>query len=293
MMNKIVDFDLQGIRTNKIVVVGIGIEGSQAVNYMKETGVYDVDFLDPNQVTTIKMQNYRSAVFIMYDNDHHNFEAARKLVVLAKRQDILIIGISVFDRSIAEIKKMNYSMKEIDGLKNVCNSFIMIPKLHSQSTDNELIITKDLEINHQIVLLAFRTIFDFSVSLVSFDYSDTYEATKNGGYGFFATGEASGENKMVKALKNALSFNLNIIDYIGDTKNIILHIISKDDVLIAEIEELFNYLQKVINEDTNISWRIILDNTIDDKVRISIVGTGLDKPKIERNSDYKELSIFQ
>ena len=106
----------------------------------------------------------------------------------------------------------------------------------------------------------------------------TYSKTitlKDGKVAIMNVGQASGENRITKAIKNALQSPLINANDVRGAKRILLQLYcSKDNaILTQETDQVHEFIQEV-GEDVEVQWGISLDDTLGDAVRVTIIATG-------------------
>lgn len=282
-MNELLKFEFGGFCGNPFLIFGIGKEGFQAVKYLWKAGISETDFGVTSQISTIKFDKYRSVICIMEYGDQNCLGFAKSLAERTKKTIAMMVGILILPLSKEQTLKMYYSNPEIETLKNEFNFLLLIPHYETLNMVNNLKVSTESEKSYQWLWFAYRTVFDMlNQQSYLWDFSCINSVIKNGRIGFFATGEAAKKPKLVNAVKNALYFNPEIIDYLGEAKDIIMQIISGAEVTTTELEVMFNYLNKIVDDNTEIHWRITLNTETGENVRISIVGTRLDKPPKEK-----------
>jgi len=282
-MNELLKFELSEIPSNIILTIGIGEEGANAVNYMKKKEISGVDYLLlSNGIAEKELVKYRLVFILMGTGDRNDIGVAMVIAAMTKILNILTIGIVAIP-FVKGNQVMNQFLAEIDSLKDTLDLLIIIPDDQRKSLSNKLDISPIYGKDLQIKMLAVQTISDLTnfTGYISTDFADVYSATRNSRFGTITTGGASGENKTMNALKKALSSSLMTLENIRKSKNILLYIVSGlDDVTLAELGDTIDYFQKTVHSDGEILWNFGLDSDIGDKVRITIIGTGLDKPPV-------------
>jgi cell division protein FtsZ len=89
------------------------------------------------------------------------------------------------------------------------------------------------------------------------------------------TGYAVGEGRAMEAVNLALESPLLDSNDIYGTKNILLNIISgKQEITIGEIGEIIETLQERAGQEAEIIWGNGYDETLDDRISVTILATG-------------------
>ena len=107
---------------------------------------------------------------------------------------------------------------------------------------------------------------------------------KDSGVALMGSATAEGEERDVEAIKQALEFPLLKDNDIKGAKNILLNIISSKgdyELGMSEFGRITNYLKEVVGKDTNtnIIWGTGFDESLGEKISVTIIATGFDANK--------------
>jgi cell division protein FtsZ len=110
---------------------------------------------------------------------------------------------------------------------------------------------------------------------VNIDYADVKTVMQKSDVFIMGTGYAVGEGRAMEAVNVALESPLLDSNDIYGTKNILLNIISgKQEVRIGEIGEIIETLQKRAGQEADIIWGNGYDESLGDKISVTILATG-------------------
>jgi cell division protein FtsZ len=110
---------------------------------------------------------------------------------------------------------------------------------------------------------------------VNIDYADVFTVMHKSKVFIMGTGYASGEGRAMEAVNLALQSPLLDSNDILGTKNILLNIISgKEEIRMGEIGEIIEKLQEKAGKDADIIWGNGYDESLEDKVCVTILATG-------------------
>lgn len=112
---------------------------------------------------------------------------------------------------------------------------------------------------------------------VNLDFEDVRTVLTNGGVAVMSTGYAEGENRVTKAIHDALhSPLLNNNDVYG-AKNILLAITTSNDpkstLLTSEIDEITSFMSN-FSSDITTKWGLAIDPNLGKKIKITILASG-------------------
>ena len=110
---------------------------------------------------------------------------------------------------------------------------------------------------------------------VNIDYTDVKTVMQKSEVFIMGTGFASGEGRAMEAVNLALESPLLDSNDIYGTKNILLNIISgKEEIRIGEIGEIIETLQERAGQEADIIWGNGYDESLGDKISVTILATG-------------------
>ncbi len=290
-----------------IKVVGVGAEGSHAVNNMLTAGVDGIDFLcvNPNlpdesnpEVTkeNIKIKKLFSISHSELDKDgiSKDYNRLREEVIDANLL-FLVAELSTFRitgtlSNIAKIAEQagiltvlvaTHTTKHIDGdyfKKGVrkINKLVDSTILLSTGTYSDI----DSENTSQKIL--YRTVIDIAQlilrpGLINVDFSDVKTVLSKSNYGSVGFGEATGEERARKATKNALSHpflsNLNV----RNAPRFLVMIRAGMDLAIGEFEEVGSVIKEICSETATIIIGTVVEPELEGEINVTVVVTGFDK----------------
>ncbi len=90
------------------------------------------------------------------------------------------------------------------------------------------------------------------------------------------TGVASGENRAVEAAQRAISSPLLEDNTIQGAHGILLNITGGPDMSLYEVNEASSLIQEEADEDANIIFGTVIDQNMQDEIRITVIATGFD-----------------
>jgi len=116
---------------------------------------------------------------------------------------------------------------------------------------------------------------------INTDFADVHSIMKDGKLAIMNTGYASGENRITKAIENALESPLLNTGKVFGASKVLLHIYCSEAnaIQMNEMHQLTNFMQS-IGDDIQVSWGMTYDNTLGDDVKITMVATGYEVGEI-------------
>ena len=130
----------------------------------------------------------------------------------------------------------------------------------------------------EVLLNAVRGISDLIMSsgFINLDFSDVKKVKEQMGAAMMGMGNASGENRALEAAQKAINSPLLEDITIEGAKGLLMNITGPSDMTMDEIDEASNYIKEEVNENAEIFWGVVFDDTTDNEVRVTIIATGID-----------------
>lgn len=112
---------------------------------------------------------------------------------------------------------------------------------------------------------------------INIDFADVYTIMKDGRVAIMNTGFAQGENRITKAIDDALNSPLlNTNDVSGARKVLLSLYCSKtNQIKMDEVKQIHDFMSR-IGDDVQVIWGITFDDSLGDNVKITILATGFD-----------------
>ena len=110
---------------------------------------------------------------------------------------------------------------------------------------------------------------------INVDFADVKAIMQNAGSALMGIGRASGDNRAVEAAKMAIASPLLEISIDG-AKGILFTVAGSADVSMYEVQEAAKVITGAADDDAKVIFGLILDETMGDEIRITVVATGFD-----------------
>ncbi len=110
---------------------------------------------------------------------------------------------------------------------------------------------------------------------VNLDFADVKTILKDGGVAIMSTGFGEGENRVTKAIDDALHSPLLNNNDIFNAKKVMLNVsfCPTSEMMMEEMNEIHEFMSK-FREGVEVIWGVAVDNSLDTKVKITVLATG-------------------
>ncbi|MCX7634798.1 MAG: cell division protein FtsZ, partial [Syntrophales bacterium] len=119
--------------------------------------------------------------------------------------------------------------------------------------------------------------------LINLDFADVKAVMSNMGLALMGVGTAKGENRSVEAVQRAISSPLLEDNSIQGAHGLLVNITGGSDLSLYEVNEAATMIQKEVHEDANIIFGMVIDPTMGDEVRVTVIATGFEDANRKRN----------
>src|SRR5437016_8342403 len=110
--------------------------------------------------------------------------------------------------------------------------------------------------------------------LINLDFADVRTIMQGMGMALMGTGYARGENRAIEATQEAISSPLLEEASIKGARGVLINITGGHDLTLYEINEAASIVREEADEDANIIWGHVIDETMADAMKITVIATG-------------------
>lgn len=208
--------------------------------------------------------------------------AAPIIAHAARERGILTIGVVTLPFAFEKRDRCEKALLGVERLRNEVDSLLVINNerlLDLYSGDNGISIDQAFEKADNILTTATKSIAEIITleGIVNRDFNDVKTVMKNGGSAIMAVGYGEGENRIMKAMKEALHSPLLCNMDIQHSKKLLYIIYSCKDapVMTTELTQV-NQFMDTLNDDIEVLWGLYPEDTLGLQVKVAIVATGFD-----------------
>lgn len=202
--------------------------------------------------------------------------AAPIVAECAKEVGALTVGVVTKPFAFEGKRRRAAAEKGIEFLTQKVDTIIVIPndKL-LQVVDKKCTITDAFSKADDVLRQGIKGISDLIQipGLINLDFADVKTIMTEQGEALMGIGVGEGENRAVDAAKMAINSPL-LETSIDGAKGILLNISGSSDLSIFEVNEAAEIISDAADPDANIIFGSVIDESLGDKVQITVVATG-------------------
>jgi len=196
----------------------------------------------------------------------------------AKDVGALTIGIVTTPFFFEGKQRMNKALAGIEKLKENVDTIIVIPNENLLTLlDPKVTMTEAFEEVDTILLKGIASITDLITTpgFINVDFADVRRVMENAGTAFMGLGFGEGKNRADQAAESATTSPILDVNLKG-AKGILLSIASASNITMAEVSTITTAVSDNAHEDANIIFGTVVDETLEDQIRVTVIATGFD-----------------
>jgi len=204
---------------------------------------------------------------------------------VAKEQGSIVIAAVTmpFDIERARCDKAEFGLQQ---LRQVCDTVIVIDNNRLVQIAGNLPIKQAFAVANELISTMIKGIVEIIAvpSLVNLDYADVRAIMANGDVSVIGIGDSNTENRVHEAVQRALTNPLLDVSYEGSS-GALIHITGGDDLLLDEVNQIGEMITEALDADANVIWGARIDESMNGKLRVMCIITGVKSPYILGKTD--------
>jgi cell division protein FtsZ len=205
--------------------------------------------------------------------------AAPIIAQAARELGVLTVGVVTKPFQFEGNKRMKQAEEGIEALQKVVDTLIIIPNQNLFRLANErTTFTEAFAMADDVLYQGVKGVTDLMVrpGLINLDFADVRAVMDEMGKAMMGTGEAEGENRAVEAAEKAIANPLLDEISLHGAKGVLINITGGYDLTLFELDEAANIIREKVDPDANIIVGSTLDTSMEGRLRVSVVATGID-----------------
>ncbi|MCK8783099.1 cell division protein FtsZ [Roseomonas sp. NAR14] len=205
--------------------------------------------------------------------------AAPVIARMARERGILTVGVVTKPFDFEGPKRKRSADQGIEELQQFVDTLIVIPNQNLFRLANErTTFAEAFKLADNVLYMGVRGVTDLMVNpgLVNLDFADIRTVMAEMGKAMMGTGEAEGDDRAVKASEAAISNPLLEDISMRGARGVLINITGGYDMTLFEVDEAANRIRKEVDEEANIIFGSSIDETMNGRIRVSVVATGID-----------------
>ena len=203
--------------------------------------------------------------------------AAPVIARIAKEMDILTVGIVTIPFIFEGEKKIIQALDGVERIAQHVDALLVINNERLREIYADLTFMNAFGKADDTLSIAAKSIAEIITmrGTVNLDFADVKTILKDGGVAIRSTGFGEGENRVTKAIDDALHSPLLNNNDIFNAKKVMLNVsfCPTSELMMEEMNEIHEFMSK-FREGVEVIWGVAVDNSLDTKVKITVLATG-------------------
>ena len=203
--------------------------------------------------------------------------AAPVIARIAKEMDILTVGIVTIPFIFEGEKKIIQALDGVERIAQHVDALLVINNERLREIYADLTFMNAFGKADDTLSIAAKSIAEIITmrGTVNLDFADVKTILKDGGVAIMCTGFGEGENRVTKAIDDALHSPLLNNNDIFNAKKVMLNVsfCPTSELMMEEMNEIHEFMSK-FREGVEVIWGVAVDNSLDTKVKITVLATG-------------------
>lgn len=203
--------------------------------------------------------------------------AAPIVAEIAREAGALTVGIVSKPFNMEGMPRMRNADGGIAALKAAADTVIIIPNQRLLAISSADTTLRDaFRMADDVLLQATRGISDLITipGEVNLDFNDVRTVMREGGDALMGTAEAIGENRATTAAEKALNSPLLDSICVSGAKGVLVNISASSELRLFEVDKAVTLITEAVGSEANIIWGTVLDDSLEDILRVTVIATG-------------------
>jgi cell division protein FtsZ len=219
--------------------------------------------------------------------------AASVVARIAKEQGVLTVAVVTKPFQFEGTHRMRLAESGLKELQEYVDTLIIIPNQNLFRIANERTTFADaFKMADEVLHSGVRGVTDLMVKpgLINLDFADIRTVMREMGKAMMGTGEATGERRAIEAAEAAISNPLLDDVSLKGARALLINITGGPDMTLFEVDEAANRVREEVDPEANIIFGSAFNESMEGRMRVSVVATGIDAPVSSKLSEQQKAS---
>ncbi len=197
---------------------------------------------------------------------------------IAKSIGALTIGVVTKPFGFEGKRRSSQAEVGVSSLKNEVDTLIVVPNDRLlEISDRGISMLEAFATADQVLLAGVQGITDLITTpgLINLDFADVKSVMQGAGSALMGIGSARGADRAIKAAELAVASPL-LEASIDGAHGVLLSIQGGSNLGIFEINDAARLVQEAVHPEANIIFGAVIDDTLGDEVRVTVIAAGFD-----------------
>jgi cell division protein FtsZ len=210
--------------------------------------------------------------------------AAPIVAKVAREQGALTIGVVTRPFMFEGTQRNKVAEQGLDALKEHVDTLIIIPNDRLlEMTDRRVSLNESFRMADDVLRQGIQGISELITvpGLINLDFADVRAIMSQGGAALMAVGVGEGEDRARIAAEQAISSRLLDVTIDG-AQGILFNVTGGPKMSLYEVNQAAAIIRETAHPDANMIFGAVIDEAMEDKVRITVIATGFERSSPSR-----------
>ncbi len=216
--------------------------------------------------------------------------AAPVIASLASEMGALTVAVVTRPFAFEGKRRMMQAERGMQELLESVDTVIVIPNEKLLAVAKDAGFFESFRIADDVLRQGVQGISDIITipGVINRDFADVKTTMAGMGYAVMGTAQRSGENRAKDAAMAAMASPLLEAGAIDGARGILINITGSSSLKLSEVNEASSLIQNAAHEDANIIFGAVLDESMGDEVKITVIATGFKQQEQDLQTDRRE-----
>ena len=204
------------------------------------------------------------------------------VAAMAKEMGILTVAVVTKPFAFEGRRRSQQAETGLAELRSVVDTLITIPNQRLLAVvDRGTPLVEAFKVADTVLLQAVQGISDLILvpGLINLDFADVRTIMVGMGMALMGAGVGKGEHRALDAAQKAVASPLLDETSIDGARGILINFTGGSDLSLHEVEEAARVVQEAAHEEAQIIFGAVIDPSLQDEVRITVIATGFSERK--------------
>ena len=214
--------------------------------------------------------------------------AAPVIARIAKDMGILTVGIVTIPFLFERERKIIQALNGVEEIAKNVDALLVINNERLREIYSDLSVMNAFGKADDTLTIAAKSIAEIITlpGIINLDFADVNTTMKDGGVALMSNGFGEGEGRVRQAVEDALNSPLLSNNDVKNAKKILFNVYFSEEaeLRMEEMNDVHNFMSE-FNRDIEVIWGTAVDNTLGNKVKMTILATGFTMDDIPLSAD--------
>ena len=205
--------------------------------------------------------------------------AAPVAASIARELGALTVGVVTKPFRVEGGRRLKQAVKGIEELRKQVDTLIVIPNQRLLAlVGQDMPFREALRMADAVLYKATKGIADLITipGEINVDFADVRAVMLERGDALMGTGSGTGDERSTRAAQEAISSPLLEDVSIAGAQGVLVNITGGPDMTLTEVEEALRVVHDATGEDANIIFGTVVDELLENELRVTVIATGFD-----------------